>query len=169
MQRLVTITNAIPDKRAAAAVTKALRGVYDRLSSILFTTGGLAIKAGGGTLVKAGTLCKAVAGGVLFSIAANTDAAALVGTVTNAKFNVFAFFAGSDGTIHSSMGTEGAALVNVVFPTIMENHAIIGFVIINPTGTGDFVGGTTALDDSTVVPNAVYVNTVGPFNPTATI
>ena len=28
----------------------------------------------------------------------------------------------------------------------------IGFVIINPTGSGSFVGGTTALDDATVVP-----------------
>lgn len=39
-------------------------------------------------------------------------------------------------------------------------------MIINPTGTGDFVGGTTALDDATVVPNAVYLNgNIGPFDP----
>ena len=169
MQKLQTITSAIPDKRAGAAVAKALKGVYDRLSSQLLSTSGLAIKAGGGVLVKAGTLCKFIAGGILCTIAANTDAAALAGTVTNAKFNIFCFFVGSDGTIVSAMGTEGTALTDVKFPPIPEKKAILGFVIINPTGTGNFVGNTTALDDGTVVPNAVYVNTVGPFNPTATI
>ena len=42
-------------------------------------------------------------------------------------------------------------------------------MIINPTGTGNFVGNTTALDDVTVVPNAVYVNTIGAFDPTVLI
>jgi hypothetical protein len=42
---------------------------------------------------------------------------------------------------------------------------MIGFVIVNPTGTGDFVGGTTDLDDATVAPNAVYVNTPFPILP----
>ena len=41
------------------------------------------------------------------------------------------------------------------------------FVIIHPTGTGDFVGGTTPIDDATKVPNAVYANTQGAFDPTA--
>ena len=169
MQKLASITQAIPDKRAGAAVQKTLRGVYDRLSSQLFTTGGLAIKAGASALVKAGTLCKAMAGGIIFSIAANTDAEALSGTVTNATFNVFMFCSGTDGVIHSPMGTAGATLAAVKFPKIPEKHAVLGFVIINPTGTGNFVGGTTALDDATVVPNAVYVNTTGSFDPTATI
>ena len=44
--------------------------------------------------------------------------------------------------------------------------ALIGFVVINPTGTGNFVGGTTPLDDATVVPNAAYVNTTEGFDPT---
>jgi hypothetical protein len=46
---------------------------------------------------------------------------------------------------------------------------MIGFVIINPTGTGPFVGGTTALDDATVVPNAVFVNVTGAFDPSIQI
>ncbi len=49
----------------------------------------------------------------------------------------------------------------MVFPTVPTNEAVLGFVEINPTGSGNFVGGTTALDDGTVVPNAVYVNTIG--------
>jgi hypothetical protein len=32
---------------------------------------------------------------------------------------------------------------------------------VHPTGTGNFVGGTTALDDGTVVPNAEYYDFVG--------
>jgi hypothetical protein len=131
----------------------------------LMSTGGLAIKAGGSAVVKAGTLCKAFVNGVLVSIAANTDMAALVGTITADKFNVYVFYAGSDGTPHTAMGTEGTNLADVVFPTIPADHAVLGFVIVNPTGTGNFVGGTTALDDATVVPNAVYVNTPYPWNP----
>ena len=40
-------------------------------------------------------------------------------------------------------------------------------MVISPTGTGNFVGGTTPLDDATVVPNAAYVNLVAAsFDPT---
>jgi hypothetical protein len=95
--------------------------------------------------------------------------AALVGTVTNAKFNVFAFFLDEAGTLTSQMGVEAANLLSVKFPEVPAKKAMIGFVIINPTGTGDFVGGTTALDDGTVVPNAAYINTVGMVDPAATI
>lgn len=139
--------------------------VYGRLSNTMLTTAGLAIKAGASALVKAGTLCYVIAGGQIRSIAANTDMAALSGTVTNAKFNIYAFFVDKAGTLTSLMGTEGAALANVIFPTINDTRACIGFVIINPTGTGNFVGGTTALDDGTVVPTAVYVNVTCGFDP----
>ena len=93
------------------------------------------------------------------------DCAALAGTVTAAKFNVFVFTVNVSGTLHTYMGTEGAALVNVVFPAIPDGEVVIGFVIVNPTGTGNFVGGTTVLDDATVAPNAAYVDTIGTFLP----
>lgn len=162
MRRFVA---GIVDYKTQTTVRQLLNPVYGRLSSTMLTTAGLAIKAGGSALAKNGTLCYVVAGGQIRSIAANTDMAALVGTVTNAKFNIFAFFVDKAGTLTSKMGVEGAALANVVFPTISDTVAIIGFVIINPTGTGNFVGGTTALDDGTVVPNAVYVNTPTGFDP----
>ncbi len=150
---------------------QALRNVLLELQGAavdtLMSTAGLAIKAGASAIVKAATLAKAFVNGVLVSIAANTDMAALAGTVTNAKFNVYVFSISSAGTITTQMGTEGATLASVVFPTIPTDNAVIGFVIINPTGTGNFVGGTTALDDATVVPNAVYVNTPFPWNPNA--
>ena len=156
--------------RGADALNQAvIRTLLAKLQSFavdtLLSTGGLAIKAGGSAVVKAGTLCKALVNGVLVSIAANTDMAALVGTVTADKFNVFVFSVDSAGTPVTQMGTEAAAIGAVVFPTIAADSAVLGFVIVNPTGTGNFVGGTTALDDATVVPNAVYVNTPFPFNP----
>jgi len=169
MQKLGELTNAIADKKDGMLLNAMIRGIYARMSSMLLSTGGLAIKAGGGVLVKAGTLCKAVVNGVLVSIAANTDSAALVGTVVNATFNIFVIFVDQAGTLTTTMGQAGATLGAVRFPPIPEKKAMVGFVIINPTGTGDFVGGTIALDDATVVPNAVYVNTVGSFDPTALI
>jgi hypothetical protein len=102
---------------------------------------------------------------VLVTKASATDVPALSGTVTNAKFNVFAVFIDNGGTLTSVMGTEGATLAAVVFPPVPANKTCVGYVIVNPTGTGNFVGGTTNLDDVTVAPNAVFVNTVAPFDP----
>ena len=160
MAKTITKSVITSEQNLINALTK-LQGMADTLLS----TGGLAIKAGGSALVKAGTLCKAYAGEKLLSIAANTDMAALSGTVTNAKFNVYCFYIDSAGTLTSAMGTEGASLGAVVFPSTPADKACIGFIIVNPTGTGNFVGGTTALDDATVVPNVVYVNTPYPFRP----
>ena len=81
----------------------------------------------------------------------------------NATFNVFVFTVNASGTVKSYLGTAGATLGAVVFPTTADGEAVLGFVIVNPTGTGDFVGGTSALDDATVVPNVVYVNSDSPM------
>lgn len=160
----------VSDSKVSYALQKVLDPIGDRISTHALTTAGLAIKAGASAIVKTGAAaCIVSVKGKLQSIAAATDQAALAGTVTNAKFNVFAFFVDAAGTGTSAMGVEGATLGAVVFPPIQEGKALLGFVIINPTGTGDFVGGTTALDDATVVPNAVYVNCVGPFDPTVLI
>lgn len=148
-------------------VRDAIGEIQSALVDVLLSTTGLVIKAGASTLAKGATLAKALVNGVLVNIPANTDMAALAGTVVNATFNVFAFTINSAGTVATTMGTAGATLGAVVFPTIPADSAVIGFVIINPTGTGNFVGGTTALDDATVVPNAVYVNTPYPFGQNA--
>src|ERR1051325_11042478 len=71
----------------------------------------------------------------------------------------------SAGTVTATMGTEASTLAGVTMPALPDGSAMIGFVIVNPTGTGNFVGGTTDLDDATVVPNAVYVNTPFPILP----
>lgn len=158
------------DTRMAYALRQVISPIGDRVSTQSLSSAGLAIKAGGSALVKTGASAYyAACKGKLVTIAAATDQAALSGTVTNAKFNVFCFFVDAAGTGTSAMGIEGATLAAVTFPPIPEGKAMLGFVIINPTGTGNFVGGTTALDDATVVPNAAYVNVQGPFDPTVLI
>lgn len=162
MEKLQPALAALVDTRNAIALSKILTGIYQRLNSVTLTSPGLAIKAGASALVKTGaaatTLCVE---GVLASIAAATDMPALSGTVVNATFNVFVFSQARDGTRYTTMGTAGATLAAVKFPNIPDNRTIIGFIVVNPTGTGNFVGGTTALDDATVVPNVVYNNSVG--------
>jgi hypothetical protein len=144
------------------------RVIYDMLEYLqgntLLNSGGLVIKAGGNAAAKTANAVYAFVNGVLVKKAAG-DMAALSGTVSNAAFNVFCFYVNAAGTLSTVMGTEGASLAAVTFPPLDTSKVMIGFVIINPTGTGDFVGGTTALDDGTVVPNAVYINTVQPLGP----
>jgi len=154
------------DSVVQSALRALITPVFDRLSSLTLTSAGLAIKAGGSAIVKTGAaITYALASGVLRSVAAATDMPALAGTVVNATFNVYAFFIDSAGTVTSQIGTAGATLAATKLPPIPQGKALLGFIIVNPTGTGDFVGGTTALDDATVVPGVVYVNTVGGFDP----
>jgi hypothetical protein len=161
---------ALGDTRERLALNAILSAIGDRLSTQSLNSAGLAIKAGSSAVVKLGaTDYYASVKGMLVLKAASTDMAALVGTVTADLFNVYCFFIDSAGTLTTAMGTEGATLAAVKFPVVPENKAMIGLVIINPTGTGNFVGGTTALDDGTVVPNAVYINTVGAFDPSVII
>lgn len=166
---LGTITQqlaGISDRGDADAIRQILEPIGDRLSTQTLSSAGLVIKAGTSALVKAGSITYYSVKGKLLTTAANTDMAALSGTVTNAKFNVYCFYIDRAGTLASAMGVEGATLGAVALPPVPAGKAMIGFVIINPTGTGNFVGGTTALDDATVVPNAAYVNTIGAFDPT---
>jgi hypothetical protein len=156
----------IVDGSTRLAILNMFGALFDRVTSKMINSAGLVIKAGGSTLVKTGaTASHALANGVLRSIAAATDMAALSGTVVNATFNVYQYMIDSAGTLTSAMGTAGATLAAVRFPDVPAGKAVIGFTIINPTGTGDFVGGTTAIDDATVVPNAVHVNVHSSFDP----
>lgn len=161
--------NAMASERDKAALRPILNALGNDASQSL-NSAGLVIKAGGSTLVKTGASAwYGIVAGTLVTKGAATDMAALSGTVTNAKFNVFCYFVDAAGTLTSQMGTEGATLAALKFPAFVPTKTLIGFTIINPTGTGNFVGGTTALDDVTVVPNAVHLSTVGSFDPTVLI
>ena len=145
-----------------------LSGLFDKLQratvNALLVTGGLAIHGSTSALAKFANTIYFMIDGQVYS-KTTADCAALAGTVTNAKFNVFVFSVNAAGTLATQMGTEAATLGAVVFPAVADGYVAIGFVIVNPTGTGNFVGGSTNLDDATVTPNAAYVNTVGEFFP----
>lgn len=155
----------VPVGSTQRALDRLFETVADRLNSVTLQSGALAIKAGASALVKVSSRWEGLAGGIPLFKAANTDMAALSGIVTNAKFNVFCYFCTAAGTLSTVMGVEGATYASMKFPEKPIGSAMIGYTLINPTGTGNFVGGTTALDDATVVPNAVYVNTVGASDP----
>lgn len=145
-------------------IRNSIKTLQTALVNLCFSTAGLAI-ATTKTKVKIATAFKALIDGALVTKAITDNAYTLAGTVTNAKFNVFVLTLNAAGTCTPRMGTEGATLSAVLWPQLSAGEIVIGYVIVNPTGTGNFVGGTTDLDDATVVPNAVYVNTPYPFNP----
>jgi len=153
--------NALANQSVRNALTKLQSAVVDQL----LNTGGLAIGSSSKPKVLIANTIYALVNGVL--VKKTTAEIVIAGTVTADMFNVYVLSIDSAGTVTVSMGTEGATIGAVVFPAVPANNAVIGFVIVNPTGTGNFVGGTTDLDDATVVPNAVYVNTVGTFNQNA--
>jgi hypothetical protein len=167
MENLIQRLNQVKDRSDARNLFLIMEGVYESMRSQFVVSAGLRI-GGTTTLVRtAATASVAVVNGVIRSIDAATDMPALVGTVENGTFNIFVFTLDRAGTFYTQMGTAGATLPAVRWPKLNPKHAIVGFVIINPTGTGDFVGGTTALADATVAPNAVYVSPIGAFRPNA--
>jgi hypothetical protein len=170
LSTLTQFLESVNDVTSRYALRRLIGPLWDRQSARALNTAGLVIHGGGSPVAKTGgTDCYLLANGVLRKITAATDMPALVGTVVNATFNVFCFFIDSGGTVTSLMGTAGATLLAVKFPQFPGQKALVGFLIINPTGAGNFVGGTTALDDGTVVPNTVYVSPVAGFDPYALI
>lgn len=157
---------AVRDSLSQRCVFEITKPLFDRYSSCMTSTAGLIIHGSASTVAKTGAAdCYGLAKGIMCKIAASTDMPALVGTVNNANFNFFCFFMDSAGVVTSAMGTQATTLAGVVFPQFPTEKALVGFLIINPTGTGDFVGGTTALDDGTVAPNTVYQSPISGFDP----
>lgn len=140
-----------------------LEKVQVTLGDLCFNSAGLAIGSSSKKAVKIANTVYTIHNGVIAK-KTTAEVALPAVTVTNAKFNVFLVSIDSAGTVTISGGTEGASLATVVLPAVPAGNASLGFVIVNPTGTGNFVGATTELDDATVAPNAVYTNTPYPFN-----
>lgn len=144
------------------AVKADLTALRTRINSCTLSSAGLAIKAGGSAIVKAGTAFSALANGTLVIKAANTDMSALVGTLATAKAAAWAFYVDSAGTITTSAKTADvadAAAAIALLPSAPDGNAMIGFITVaNATGS-NFVGGTTALDAVSVT--TAYYNTSG--------
>ncbi len=132
---------------------------------LVLSSAGLAIKGAASAIVKSVNAINAVIDGVVVAKAA-ADMAALVGTIATTKKGLFVFTLQADGTLKTTAGTlTGAALSDLVFPTIPAGEVVIGFIIVENGTAGNFVGGTTALD--TALLTITYVNTPFPFNPNA--
>lgn len=157
--------SAVSDVNWRRAVRRVALPLIDRYSTQPLNSAGLVIKAGGSTLAKIGSSdFYASVTGVLVKIAASTDMPALTGmNNTAAYFNVAQFFVDSAGVVALAYGTQGATLGAVVFPQPPEKKALVGTLII--TYASAFTGGTTPLDTATTV----YINNIGPFDPTALI
>ena len=153
MSRTKSIVFPNTEGELSALFDKLQRAVLNKL----IVSGALAIHGSASALAKTASTAYYMLDGFFYSKGA-ADMPALVGTVTNAKFNIFAFSVNAAGTLKTYAGTQAATLAGVIPPTIADGEVCLGFIIVNPTGTGDFVGGTTALDDATVVPGVVYVN-----------
>ena len=149
----------VPGDQARTNLSNLLRPIADRLSSQITSTGGLAIKTGGSALAKTANIVTYVAGGVHGSLAA-ADMPALTGlNISAGYYNVAVFYVNSAGTTSVKFSVQGSTAALVKFPTPPEGAACIGYLLI--TYASAFTGGTTALDTATTV----YVNTVGPFDP----
>ncbi len=150
------------ESKCSAPLRTTLLQIQQNICDYVLNSAGLAIGSSSKKAVLIANTTRAMIDGVL--VEKTTAEIALSGTVTADKFNVYVLSMVAGGTVVATMGTEGATIGAVVFPAVPASSVVIGFVIVNPTGTGNFVGGTTELDDGTVVPNAVYVNTPFPFN-----
>ncbi len=144
--------------------TARLLKIQSALCDRLFNTTGLEIGSGSKKKVKLANTGICLIDGAIKSVASTTEVT-LSGSITHGKFNVYFIYATDTDTLAAVMGTEAATLAAVTLPTIPANAVVVGFVVVNPTGTGTFVGGTTDLDDGTVTPNAVYVDSPSSFNP----
>lgn len=160
--------DGMPNEGVRTAVAVPLKEIADTISSQTNVSAALRISGGASSpLVQTNATSYGIAMGKLWTIASATNLPALVGTIVNGQYNIFMLTIDSTGTQKTVLGAPGATLAQVGFPPgVIIGVAVLGYVIIHPTGTGNFVGGTTNLDDATVVPNAVFINTLGPFDPT---
>jgi hypothetical protein len=135
-------------------------------TNVVLNSPGLTIGTSSKKAVKIANATYCYIEGVLVKVdAAEVAFTATTHDVVADKFAVFCLIANSAGTVTISKSADAASLGGVVFPTVPDGSVLLGFVIINPTGTGNFDATSTDLDDATVVPNAVYINTSFPFIP----
>lgn len=159
MENLSRRINQFSNKSDARNLYLTLAPVYKKLGNVALTIPTLTT-ATTTTKIKSTTDFYGFVGGILVKKAATDNLITLTtsANTTNALFNVVVFTINNSGTITNRYGTQGASLAAMTWPTMPAEEAIFGILLLNPTGTGDFVGGTTAVNDVTVVPNAVYIS-----------
>lgn len=162
MEKLTQRINQIGDLMVRRNLQLVLEKIYKRLGNVTLTTPNLTT-ATTNTKIKSQADYYGFVGGILVKKAATDNLITLTtsANTTNAYFNVVVFTINSSGTITNRYGTQGSTLAAMTWPSLPSEEAVFGILLLNPTGTGDFVGGTTAMADATVVPNAVYISPTG--------
>lgn len=132
------------------------------LGNLALNSGALAIKTSSSAVAKTANTVTFIIDGKLYQKAAG-DMPALtgLGAIAAGSFNVVAFTVNAAGTLTAHGGTAATTLAGVTLPSLPDDEACIGFVIVNAVGA-TFTGGTTALDAGSHV--VTYVNTPFPFN-----
>ena len=174
MFKLSNLTNAIADKRDGTLINNALKGIYARLSNQAFNSGALA-QGTTTTKMKTAAVIHGLVTGKPITKAVTDDLwdpaagfKVLAGTT-----NVFCMYLDTAGAASSAFGTAATTvsttgLNGVKFPPMPENKMMVGFVIISG-GSGDWTAGTSTFTTATTVTYCTIVNTVGAFDPTATL
>jgi hypothetical protein len=178
MQKLQYLTGALADKNDGVLIQSAIRGIYDRMSSQAFNSSALA--QGAATTTMATTaIVHGLAGGVPITKAVSGDFwGPSTGVTAGFKVlagttNVFCMYIDAAGVASGAFGTAATTvsttgLNGVKFPPMPEKKMMVGFVIISG-GSGDWTAGTSTFTTATTVTFCTIVNTVGMFDPTATI
>lgn len=146
-----TVAAAVVD--VAAIRTRSLTGTLTPATLVIGTASKL--------VPKASKPFTALAGGTLVFKAADTAMSALVGTIAQSKFGLWAFYIDSAGTITTSTKTadaDTAAAAFALMPAVPASKAQIGFIIVTNSGEA-FDGGTDDLDKASTT--VIYCDTVG--------
>lgn len=164
-QQLDRMTPAAADAKLGTLLAELISRVtvlQNRLNTCLLNSPVLAIKAASSTVVKASAAFIANINGVLVRKAANTDMAALAGTLATAKSAAWPFYIDATGALTTGAKTADAAdhaSAVALIPATPDGLALIGILVLDNATGSNFVGGTTALDTASLT--ATYYNTNG--------
>ena len=149
-----------------AAFKAILEPIVDSLSCQSMISATIVPGAGLVTTAMGGTSWRGLAKGIPVTIAAATVMPALVGTIAQNTFNVYAYYIDSAGVVTSQMGTAGATLADMKFPVRPAGKTLVGASQFNPTSAA-FIGGTTLTDAANT--NHVGLNVLGAIDQTSLV
>lgn len=160
--------NPMPDKLSRDTLRSILTRVYNALSTQTCTSAALRIKGGSASpTVQTNAAWQGIINGIPVTKATAQDLPALSGSVTAGTFGLWVHAIDVAGTLYTIPGTIAAASQSALrFPEIPDGYAVIGYTIVT-ISSGTFTAGTTNLDAANVT--ATFVNTVGAFDPNATL
>lgn len=175
MPKLSQFLKSFSDSGDAQLLLGALRTLFDRAGSQIFSSAGIA-QATTTTKVKTATAINYIAGGnaAYKGITDNFWDLTGLGTISDGKVNVICLFIDAAGTASAALGREtttgtaGQLAPGLVFPPIPEGKAMVGFVIVSCSG-GAFTCGTSNVATAGNFTVTFVNNPLGLFDPTSVV